>query len=80
MTDRRQTIDRRANWVVCLRVHDKADLCVYGPGTLREANAFRAESVGCGMERYVAQLIPFPRKQEPDLHSAALQNNSTKEK
>jgi DNA modification methylase len=56
-------IDRSANWTVILRVNDKADWCVYGPGTLRQANEFRKKSVGCGMERAVAQLIPFPRKE-----------------
>jgi hypothetical protein len=67
-------IDRSANWTVILRVNDKADWCVYGPGTLRQANEFRKTSVGCGMERAVAQLIPFPRKET----TAALEN--TKEK
>lgn len=62
MTDRRQTPDRRANWVVFLRANEKADWCAYGPGTLREANAFRTNSTGYGMQRTVAQLIPFPKK------------------
>jgi hypothetical protein len=60
--------DRSHNWVVLLRVHEKADWCAYGPGTHREALDFRRKSTGCGMERSVAQLIPF--------HHAALENTS----
>jgi hypothetical protein len=67
--------DRLHNWVVLLRVHEKADWCAYGPGTHREALEFRKKSTGCGMERSVAQLIPFPRKET----TAALEP-STKEK
>lgn len=54
-------IERRANWVVLMRVQE-GSWCAYGPMTHREALDFRRGTTGVG-ERVVAQLIPGPRKQ-----------------
>jgi hypothetical protein len=49
-----------AAWVVLLRVTPTSRWCAYGPATHREALAFRKKSVGAGMVRELAQLIPLP--------------------
>jgi hypothetical protein len=50
-----------AAWVVLLRVTPTSRWCAYGPATHRKAIEFRQKSVGAGMVREIAQLIPLPR-------------------
>lgn len=73
MIERRNMIERRANWVVLVRVHEKSDWCAYGPMTHREALAFRRAGIGAGMDRQVAQLIQAPKQPE---HAAAPSTSS----
>lgn len=49
-----------SGWVVLMRVNAKAAWCAYGPMTHREALEFQRGTVGTGIERQVAQLIPPP--------------------
>lgn len=55
----------RANWVVLVRVNERAAWCAHGPMTHREALDYRNSSTGSGMERQLAQLIPVRKVPAP---------------
>lgn len=52
-------------WVTLVRVNERAAWCAYGPMTQIEALAFQRGTIGMGIERQVAHLVPPPPPPAP---------------
>lgn len=57
-------VERRATWVVLVRVDARAGWCAYGPMTHAEALRFQRRGAGTNIEHQLANLIPLSSVQK----------------